>query len=195
MNTRSLAGGMRRLWMPALGLLTVWILGGAGCAERRTPVEIQAHSNAWSDPASEDFHGLRVLRATPSGCVACHGADLEGLPGAPSCTDCHAGSGGHPGGWAIAGADHFHGDDVATHGNASCRACHGADARGGWSDVSCFDCHAGGPSGHPDGWMNPVASSFHGLRVRQQGVDACTRCHGSGLSGGTSGVACARCHG
>jgi len=167
----------------------------SGCVERRSPVEIEAHPAAWNSPASPDFHGDRVEKANPSGCVPCHGADYRGEAGVPGCYDCHDGPGGHPGGWADREAEQFHGESVEKAGPMACRTCHGTDYRGGWSGVSCYECHAGGPSGHPDGWMNRSSASFHGLKVLTQGVEDCTRCHGFGLGGGTTGVACASCHG
>jgi hypothetical protein len=171
------------------------VLAAGGCAERRAPTEIEAHPGAWSEPASPDFHGARVERADPSGCVPCHGADFRGGARVPGCYDCHDGPGGHPGRWASRDAARFHGEPVEKAGPAACGSCHGPDYRGGWSGVSCYTCHAGGPSGHPDGWMNRASSSFHGLKVFTQGVEDCTRCHGFGLGGGTSRVACAKCHG
>lgn len=168
----------------------------ASCVERRSPVEITAHPPEWNQVGSVDFHGARVMRDTPSSCATCHSADLRGEPGAPGCDDCHAGAGGHPFGWAdSASSSPFHGDAVELNGPPECRICHGEDYRGGWSQISCYRCHAGGPSGHPDGWLTRVSSSFHGLKVFREGVERCTACHGFGLGGGTSGVACAECHG
>ena len=111
----------------------------------------------------------------------------------PGCDECHDGAGGHPYGWAAASSPEFHGDQVAAEGPGPCETCHEGDD-GGWSGVSCYKCHAGGPSGHPDGWMNPVAASFHGVRVQIDGFGDCQRCHGFGLSGGTSGLGCGECH-
>lgn len=166
----------------------------AGCAERRSPVEIRAHTPEWSLAGAADFHGERVEESGPGTCTTCHGDDLAGSAEVPGCYDCHAGPGGHPGGWANPAAPRFHGDEVARTGPSSCAACHGADYLGGWSEVSCSACHAGGPSGHPDGWMVRESASFHGLRVLTEGVTDCTRCHGFGLGGGTSGVSCGSCH-
>jgi hypothetical protein len=177
------------LAIPAAALLLL-----AGCVERRSPAEIEAHPAEWNQPASADFHGIRVREAGPSNCVSCHGADFHGAAEVPGCFDCHDGAGGHPGGWANAAAPAFHGAAVASDGPAPCADCHGGDFRGGWSEVSCFTCHAGGPSGHPEGWMIPRSASFHGQIVLTEGVMDCSRCHGFGLGGGTSGVACADCH-
>jgi hypothetical protein len=179
----------------ALSILALAASVLAGCAERETPPELAAHPPEWSEASSVDFHGARVEAGGASMCETCHGSALEGAPGVPGCDDCHAGAGGHPGGWASPAAEEFHAHAVAETGPSPCATCHGADYEGGWSGVSCYECHAGGPSGHPDGWLVPEASTFHGLEVLTEGVDRCTTCHGFGLGGGTSGVACADCHG
>ncbi|MCC7142567.1 MAG: hypothetical protein IT349_10760 [Candidatus Eisenbacteria bacterium] len=165
-----------------------------GCADRRDVIETKAHPPEWRDTESADFHGLRIGEDGARACVGCHGDHLEGRGNAPGCDDCHAGAGGHPFGWDTPSSAEFHGAAVAAEGPDACIACHGEDHRGGWSDVSCYACHAGGPSGHPDGWLETRSLSFHGLVVMENGVDDCTRCHGFGLSGGTSHVACADCH-
>jgi hypothetical protein len=175
-------------WLAALTLLA------SGCAERRSPVDIQAHPPEWNAPESSSFHGARIGEEKPVLCAECHGADFRGADGVPGCYECHAGPGGHPWGWTSEESGSFHGDAVEDAGPSGCRLCHGDDYRGGWSEVSCYTCHAGGPSGHPDGWLEERASSFHGLLVVTQGVDDCRRCHGFGLSGGTSGVGCGDCH-
>lgn len=189
--------------MRVIGILclVLAVLVTTGCAERRSPVETSVHTPGWNDPGSSDFHGVRVRAAGPDGCRSCHGADLGGAPGEVGCNDCHDGSGGHPDGFARPAAPTFHGLEVAAMGPRFCRDCHGADYSGGWSGVACADCHPGGPgghpapwSGHPADWLNPGSPRYHGAVVFEGGVDECTRCHGFGLGGGTSGVACAKCH-
>jgi hypothetical protein len=78
-----------------------------------------------------------------------------------------------------------------------CTTCHGEDYRGGWAETSCFACHAGGPSGHPDPdvwWRNENSLLFHGRVVLTEGDERCQSCHGDDFAGGTSGVACTLCH-
>jgi len=181
-----------RAFPAAVAVAASFLLGG--CAERRSPIETSAHPVEWSQSRSADFHGTRVLRDGVGGCEGCHGAGLAGDASVPGCDDCHAGAGGHPFGWAARTSPEFHGDAVRDLGPTPCKVCHGSDYSGGWSDVGCADCHAGGPSGHPDGWMQPEASSFHGLRMLVAGVESCTPCHGPGLGGGSSGLACGTCH-
>ena len=172
-------------------------VGAWGCADQRAPAEseVEAHPASWVDPASPDFHGIRVeQRGGATGCTVCHGNQLEGSPRVPSCNECHDGPGGHPYGWVSPDNEPFHGDAVPAEGLAYCQSCHGADYRGGWSAVSCFTCHAGGPSGHPKGWMVRSSPFFHGLAVAAEGFADCRRCHGNDLEGGISGVACSDCH-
>ena len=167
----------------------------ASCADPN-PVDenpIRSHPPEWNKVGSPDFHGDRVAREGPESCTACHGDDLRGDAVAPSCYDCHDGPGGHPNTW-VSPPDPFHGTQVQLTGPTSCGECHGADYRGGWSGVSCYTCHAGGPSGHPEGWLTRGAPTFHGLEVALHGNLDCRRCHGNDLMGGTSGVACADCH-
>ena len=60
--------------------------------------------------------------------------------------------------------------------------------------VSCFTCHAGGPSGHPDEWVSPSGANFHGAVVEMDGPQGCRDCHGADYRGGTSGQSCYTCH-
>ncbi len=164
-----------------------------GCVEQRLPPEVRTHPPEWNEPASADFHGARVEARTASECTGCHISGDQAPANVPGCDACHDGAGGHPYGWARLTSPEFHGARVAAEGPAPCMTCHGGDD-GGWSGVSCSACHAGGAGGHPDGWMTPGGASFHGERVRIYGFGDCQRCHGFGLSGGTSGRACGECH-
>jgi ribosomal protein L40E len=153
-----------------------------------------AHPPEWTQTTSVDFHGDRVVQRGVETCRECHGEDLRGGVDVNSCYQCHDGPGGHPPGWARPSETPFHGDAFVSQGPDYCRNCHGSDFRGGWCGVSCSDCHAGGPSGHPAGWMDPQSASFHGRRAREDGLQDCRRCHGNDLEGGISGVACSICH-
>lgn len=185
-----------RILPAAVGFVAIAVLLLAtGCLERNTPSDIRTHPEAWNDPASVDFHGTRVAARGSDACLSCHQAEGVAATEVPTCDACHEGTGGHPYRWAEPTSAQFHGAEVAAEGPGPCALCHGADYCGGSSGVSCFQCHAGGSGGHPGGWMNPVAASFHGKRVFEDGVTDCQHCHGFGLGGGTSGVACARCHG
>lgn len=93
-------------------------------------------------------------------------------------------------------------DDTWILALSSCKECHGNpddrfDFHGGSSGVSCYGCHAGGPSGHPDWseWMQDTTSvDFHGNRVEERGTAHCMQCHGQDLQGGVSEVSCYVCH-
>jgi hypothetical protein len=191
---------MRATILPAacLGAAIAGLLVATGCLERHTPSDIRTHPEEWTNPMLPDFHGTRVEARGDAECLTCHQARGVAPTEVPTCTACHDGPGDHPLRWAEPTSPYFHGAEVAAEGPGSCAICHGADYRGGWSGVSCYACHNGEPrgalGGHPDGWMNPIAASFHGKLVFENGVRECTRCHGFNLSGGTSGRACGECH-
>jgi hypothetical protein len=178
----------------------------AGCAERRSPTsaEIKTHPTEWTHVGSVDFHGAKVRRDAIGFCQSCHGEDAHGGTSEVSCySACHEGGpGGHPSSdvWLDSDAERFHGRSVEETGPVPCQDCHGkGDSstayRGGWAEVSCYTCH-NGPSGHPGGWLNPQSPEFHGTVVHTVpgAAQTCPNCHGSDLSGGTSGVACSTCH-
>lgn len=103
----------------------------------------------------------------------------------------------HPSDWTSPDSDDSHMAKIAVTGNENCRECHGGselnDFYGGTSGVSCYECHDGGPSGHPDFsiWVgSPDNAEFHG----NDGISRCVACHGDDYSGGTSGVSCYTCH-
>lgn len=105
----------------------------------------------------------------------------------------------HADGWLDPGAENSHMARIASSGISGCEACHGGNYFGGTSEVSCYTCHAGGPSGHPDvsSWLlSPESDLFHGQVAQIEGFDHCTQCHGSDLAGGAAGgnKSCAVCH-
>ena len=84
---------------------------------------------------------------------------------------------------------------------AGCTTCHGSvtdpKSTGGTSGVSCFKCHANGPS-HQPGWE---AASKHGRQGAMPaptdtvGFAACTKCHGSNYDNPTGVTpSCKSCH-
>jgi hypothetical protein len=103
----------------------------------------------------------------------------------------------HPADWTSPSSENSHMAKIAVTGIEACRDCHGGmeknDFFGGTSGVSCYECHAGGPSGHPDFdvWVgSPNHSEFHG----NDDVNRCKTCHGDDLSGGIANVSCLACH-
>jgi predicted CxxxxCH...CXXCH cytochrome family protein len=49
---------------------------------------------------------------------------------------------------------------------------------------------------HDAGWLDTTASNFHGavLKQSQYNLNECATCHAKQFTGGTSGVACSKCH-
>ncbi|MFQ6617432.1 MAG: CxxxxCH/CxxCH domain-containing protein [Fidelibacterota bacterium] len=180
-------------------LFLILFLAIYGCSERETPTEFKVHPSYWMDSESSSFHGEKVARDGLDFCISCHGKDLKGGSADVSCYSCHKGGpGGHPGGWVDPASENFHGSYVAANSFSSCNECHGKDYRGGTSDVSCYSCHAGGPSGHPElvKWRTPIYAEFHGWKLKTLGWDisSCKNCHGSDYAGGWSDISCNRCH-
>ncbi len=183
-----------RFCAPILASTFMLILVVTGCAEREVPTGIETHGDNWKH---QSVHGARVVTLGPEYCKSCHEDDFSGNHLVPGCYECHNGPGGHTNQNMIWGSAGFHARVVEADGNSSCTACHGDDFRGGWSDVSCYTCHAGGPSGHPElsEWLSSGSSLFHGDRASPgSGADSCKGCHGEDFLGGTSGVSCSRCH-
>ncbi|MDQ3367965.1 MAG: CxxxxCH/CxxCH domain-containing protein [Myxococcota bacterium] len=113
---------------------------------------------------------LGVLAALVGCAVAC--AAERARP------DSEPTTGIHPAGIGDVTSADFHGRELARRGSdlALCATCHGADFSGGAAQVSCNECHAGGPG-------------------------ACATCHGDGPTSGAHDVhridgalACAECH-
>lgn len=106
----------------------------------------------------------------------------------------------HPDEWIIPGAENSHMEKIAERGIIGCKVCHGGyeknDYFGGTSGVSCYNCHAGGQSGHPawSEWMNIDSDLFHGVAADTRGLDNCRICHGDDLTGGIVEMSCNLCH-
>lgn len=103
----------------------------------------------------------------------------------------------HPADWNEPGSDNSHMAKIAVNGTERCKVCHGGiekhDYFGGSSGVSCYQCHAGGPSGHPafNIWVGlPDGANFHG----KEDIKSCKSCHGQDLTGGIAEVSCFTCH-
>lgn len=49
---------------------------------------------------------------------------------------------------------------------------------------------------HPDGWIQPTSSEFHGTYLKARGYETkeCQPCHAGPLNGGTSRTSCFTCH-
>ena len=111
-----------------------------------------------------------IVLAVVAGCD-----DPRTLGGACIGTDCEVHV--HPAGIVDPTSPDFHGAELQRQNwnFALCATCHGTDFRGGAAKVSCFSCHADGPT-------------------------ACTTCHGAGPTTNAHAVhtgkrvACAECH-
>ena len=166
----------------------------SGCTKLREP---EMHPSEWTDQNSENSHMAKIAVTGNEVCQSCHGGiekhDFFGGTSGVSCYQCHAGGpSGHPAFSIWVGLPdnaEFHGKDNPSR----CRDCHGNDYRGGTSEVSCYQCHAGGPSGHPaySIWVgSPDSPDFHG----KEDTERCVTCHGDDYTGGTSEVSCYQCH-
>ncbi len=130
--------------------------------------------------ACGDCHGKATTADTLSGIHEVH------VDGGADCDDCHADTASGSTGFSDV-SQHVDGEiDIALttgmtwDGVDTCSGtCHG-------------DTHSGMTTsgGHASGYS---AGSVHGLDYKEQAID-CTSCHGSGLSGGTSGQSCDDCH-
>ncbi|MDZ7315128.1 MAG: hypothetical protein ONA69_05435 [candidate division KSB1 bacterium] len=151
---------------------SLFMLIAVRCAEDRFPLPAKTHSKEWSNPASENFHGVKVVTVGYSSCRSCHGDDLRGGESGVGCYGCHEDY-PHPIGWKQKTTADFHGQPIRSRNwsMAECKSCHGADYRGGRSGSSCYTCH-----------------------TAEAGPEACNVCHGNAehnyppedLSGNTS---------
>ncbi|MEW6441533.1 MAG: hypothetical protein AB1640_11425 [bacterium] len=89
--------------------------------------------------------------------------------------------------WPQAGV---HGQEYLADPGSCASSCHGEDLGGGFSGVSCADCHGDFP--HPQGWGD---AARHGEAARTpDALSRCGDCHGADFRGGPSGAGCLTCH-
>ncbi|PLX93583.1 MAG: hypothetical protein C0619_04235, partial [Desulfuromonas sp.] len=126
-------------------------------------------------------------------CNQCHTVNRSYGNGPASCHDCHTGA-SHPVGeaWLDKASATFHGD-AATQDVTACAVCHGADYQGGFTGVSCFQCHFG-----ETGSKVPAGESWtHGSVPHDsltQYVAICDQCHTVNRSYGNGPTTCHDCH-
>ena len=176
--------------MKKILLISFIILLIAGCTKLGEPA---MHPSEWADINSENSHVAKIVLTGTETCKSCHGTNGKGGTSEVACSQCHAGglSGHRAYNIWVGSSDSpdFHGKDDLDR----CQTCHGEDYLGGTSGVSCYQCHAGGASGHPATsiWVgSPDSDDFHG----KDDLDRCQTCHGEDYLGGTSGVSCYQCH-
>ncbi len=182
----------KKIILGIIALLFIWT-----CSETVQP---EMHPKQWMNSESYDFHGnqiaLKGLEALET-CQTCHGETYGGGPSQISCSDCHEGGySGHPNPFTFLHPDStgFHGLIVSESGidetKETCGVCHGSVLDngdiildGGKVGVSCYLCHAGGISGHPDIWshLDPNSFDFHAFGFTQntfdEDVEHCLNCH------------------
>ncbi len=147
---------------------------------------------------------LAALRATPTECLACHGADdiHDGRLGT-SCGECHSAEG-----WDGATLDHdrtrfpltglhtevicesCHVDRQWTEIGSTCRSCHTRDdPHGGQFPGDCVDCHL--TSGWEDLTFSHARTGF--ALAGAHAEPSCGACHPGGRYVGTPAT-CIGCH-
>lgn len=188
-------------------LILISLLALFGCSDGSSsaPASNAAHPEGWISQ-----HGV-AAKNTPSfgACVSCHGKDLRGAGGVPSCYStslngqaCHAGGPTIPhalDGSFLLGSEH---GPQAKADLVACQACHG-QAGGAGSNPrfnlgigdaggkGCEGCH-GERLAHPAAWAGPNNTFHYSAQNIQQ---SCTLCHGVALNGvGGVGVNCLGCH-
>ncbi len=104
------------------------------------------------EPSFIDVHAAEQKR-NPKGCELCHPGGLKNN----TCARCHSKEKVHPPGYR-----EKHGTDVASKGEASCRACH--------KQQFCTGCHKTNQP-HPPGWGKTHA------RTAGKDIARCQTCH------------------
>ncbi len=106
----------------------------------------------------------------------------------------------HPAGFNDKNSADFHGTVLLTESLsfASCQSCHGADYKGGTSEISCSSsgCHANYP--HPENFASPASPEGHASFIASAvdwDISECQSCHGIDYSGnGFAEKNCLTCH-
>jgi hypothetical protein len=180
----------RSALMVAIFGLFIW-----SCSQDQNPLPSKSHTEEWSNPQSENFHGAIVAKTGAESCKSCHGVNYLGGESGVSCYGCHS-SFPHPKEWMVMTNPMFHGRFLEENNwnLQNCQKCHGEEYSGGSSGKSCFTCHSNFP--HPTGWSTKSSTQFHGNDIRQNGwsLNGCKSCHGSDYKGGTTGTSCFKCH-
>jgi hypothetical protein len=155
-----------------------------------TTTGLGAHAN-FTDPAVHVVEYMKYGQPNSYRCGDCHGATLQGMGIAPSCSQCHP-SPGYPPGF-VHPVDGTFGSPAA-HGpgwvssSTTCQACHGATLAGSSFTPGCNKCH---PMPHGPGAM--AAPAHTAPAIAAAGTTACTACHAAGNPGQLA-PSCTSCH-
>lgn len=131
-------------------------------------------------------------------CNFCHDS-LRQFPGQGpgACHDCHGEVNQHPLGqtWVDPNGVNFHGNAD----QSGCALCHGNDFSGGYTNVSCYDCHFG-PSGSQvplnSNWAHPnstMPATSHAALSPEDGA-ICNTCHAKMAEFSAGPKICHDCH-
>ncbi|MBI4720424.1 MAG: CxxxxCH/CxxCH domain-containing protein [Chitinivibrionia bacterium] len=107
--------------------------------------------------------------------------------------------GAHPDSWMDAESPDFHGRFVSLDGTAACEHCHGIEASGGSSGVSCADCHGAGTDACVEchgGLDNMTGAPPYGLDGETSDTSLAVGAHTVHLEASSLGApaACGACH-
>jgi len=155
--------------------------------DKWSALKIHSVSKAGSMHAEDPF-------APNPTCSECHGTDLKGSGGAPSCYSCHGAR------WLQADSPHTQSKGGKKHApnfgdpDRYCAACHGTDLKGSDTAPSCYSCHGAKwlLSGTPHTVMKYGYAHAEAFNSPQNN---CTGCHGADLRGSASAPSCYQCHG
>jgi predicted CxxxxCH...CXXCH cytochrome family protein len=160
---------------------------------------VKVHPEGFPTATSPDFHGtmLKAQNYDLSACKKCHGGLFTGGTSGKSCYSCHSAY-PHLSVFSDSTASSgFHGKvlQANSYDMSQCKLCHGASFTGGSSGVACSTCHSVYP--HTTSFVQTTtAQDFHGVVLQKLSWNktACTPCHGTQFTGGTSGKSCFTCH-
>lgn len=172
-------------------------------------------SKPWYDASGAKPSHTLVNPANATECVKCHAGGTNSTirpttvaaagtaPGCFNATLCHSSNAHTLSNWI---QNHWAGYMATPN---ECRACHGSTTdpaqAGGIARVSCFSCHANGPTHNASTWPLPANHGWGGAMQApvatiaptnpvMKGMLHCQKCHGTDFNGGQSGISCKSCH-
>lgn len=167
----------------------------AGCGDKNDKAIFSAdsgHPAGWAVLSTGGLHPS-VYKADNGACVDCHGSAQDPQStGGTSRVSCfsvsHNGMTCHPNGLSghstVWSSPANHGSAAkaapdASHGFASCTACHGANYAGN-TGTSCMACHATAP--HPAApWRGTTSTGTTHTTTDLGNASECSRCHAGNL--------------